>query len=102
MVHELLDTGIITHSKGPFFAPIILIRKKYGSYRICTDYQALNKVTIKDKFSVPFVDELLDELHGAKYFSKLVLNYDITKSVFRKKMSPKQLSAPTKVYMNFK
>ena len=73
LVHELLDIGIITCSKSPFSAPIKLIRKKYGSYRLCIDYRVLNKVTIKYKFPVPFIEELLDELHGAKCFFKLDL-----------------------------
>lgn len=72
-MQELLDCGVINESKSPLSTAVILFRKKDGSDRLCIDYQALNKITIKDKFPILFVDELLDELYGTKYFSKIDL-----------------------------
>nr|XP_043638048.1 uncharacterized protein LOC122609051 [Erigeron canadensis] len=72
-LQELLDKGSIHPSSSPWGAPIWFVKKKDGSLRMCIDYRELNKVTIKNKYPLPRIDDLFDQLQGASYFSKIDL-----------------------------
>ena len=72
-LEELLEKGYIRPSASPWGAPVLFVKKKDGSFRLCIDYRELNKVTIKNKYPLPRIDDLLDQLQGAKVFSKIDL-----------------------------
>ncbi|GJS26644.1 putative nucleotidyltransferase, ribonuclease H [Tanacetum coccineum] len=90
---ELQEKGFIRPRSSPWGAPVLFVKKKDGSFRMCIDYRELNKLTIKNRYHLPRIDDLFDQLQGARYFSKIdlrsgyhqlrVREEDIPKTAFR-------------------
>jgi len=73
LIKEMLKVGVICPNTNSYSSPVVMVLKKDGEWRMCPDFRALNKLIIKDIFLITVVDDLLDELHGANFLTKLDL-----------------------------
>ena len=73
-LQELLDMGFIRPSYSPWGAPVLFVKKKEGTLRMCIDYRELNKLTVKNRYPLPRIDDLFDQLQGKTLFSKLIFD----------------------------
>lgn len=78
IIDGLLKEGVIRPSRSPYSSPIVLVRKKTGDLRLCIDYRELNKITIKDNFPSPLIDDQIDKLKTKIYFSHIDLKMNFT------------------------
>jgi hypothetical protein len=90
---DLLSKGLIQKSVSKWGAPVLFTAKKDHTWRMCIDYRGLNRVTIKNKYPLPRIEDLFDQLKGAKIFSKIDFQSGITKFEFESKISRKLPSA---------
>ena len=74
-LQKLLEKGFIRPSVSPWGAPVLFVKKKYGTIQLCVDYTQLNKMTMKNKYPLPKIDDLFDQLKGASVFLKIDLRY---------------------------
>jgi hypothetical protein len=88
-IEELLEKGFIRPSSSPWGAPVLFVSKKDGSRRMCVDYRSLNEVTIKNKYPLPCIEDLFDQMKGAKIFSKIDLRSGYHQLKIREEDVPK-------------
>jgi len=92
-LQELLDMGFIQASNSPWGEPVLFVRMKDGTHRLCIDYRQLNKIAMKNKYLLPHIDDLFDQLKGARAFSNIdmrlgyyqmkIKEVDVAKTAFR-------------------
>nr|GEV49379.1 hypothetical protein [Tanacetum cinerariifolium] len=116
-LHELFDKGFIRPSSSPWGAPVLFVKKRDGSFRMCINYRELNKLTLKNRYPLPRIDDLFDQLQGSSIYSKIdlrsgyhqlrVREQDILKTAFRTRyghyefqVMPFGLTNTTEVFMD--
>jgi len=97
-IQDLLQKGHIRPSSSPCGSPIMLVQKKDGTWRLCIDYRVMNKINVWNRYPIPQIDDLLDQLKGGKYFIKIDLKFgyhqvsiepsDVWKTAFKAKEGP--------------
>ncbi|WMV24606.1 hypothetical protein MTR67_017991, partial [Solanum verrucosum] len=107
---DLLGKGFIRPSHSPWGAPVLFVKKKDGCLRMCIDYRQLNRVTVKNRYPLPRIDDLFDQLHGASHFSKIdlrsgyhqvkVRECDIPKTAFRTRVFKPYLDSFVVVFID--
>ncbi|GJS90197.1 putative nucleotidyltransferase, ribonuclease H [Tanacetum coccineum] len=101
-LQELQDKGFIRPSHSPWGAPVLFVKKKDGSFRMCIDYRELNKLTVKNRYPLPRIDDLFDQLQGSRYFSKIDLRSGYHQlTVVMRKLSYKTHLEPDKFVIVF-
>ncbi|GJV31725.1 putative nucleotidyltransferase, ribonuclease H [Tanacetum coccineum] len=88
-LQELFDKGFIRPSSSPWGAPVLFVKKKNGSFRMCSDYRELNKLTFKNRYPLPRIDDLFDQLQGSSVYSKIDLRSGYHQLRFREEDIPK-------------
>jgi hypothetical protein len=94
---EILGHRIMWEMMSPFSSPVLLVKKHDGTWCFCVDFRALNEKTVKNKFPIPIVDELLDELKGACFFTKL----DLRNGYYQVRMHPNDVAKIAECTSNF-
>jgi hypothetical protein len=88
-IAELQDKGFIQPSSSPWGAPVLFVEKKDGTQRMCVNYRSLNEVTIKNKYPLPRIEDLFDQMKGARVFSKIDLRSEYHQLKIRESDIPK-------------